>query len=155
MKYASLVALYLCCACDSAEMQNVFEAAAFATPDGITRTDENGEVVSTDADDWRVSPAYMGRVHIDPAFPNPAGQGDNITVPVQVRQFGAVRGTLALVSYDSYRIARRLDEIRNARDPGAYVLSFPARLLQVEGLLRLYIVDNGGGLVSYGDVLIE
>ena len=145
----------LCAACDSAKMQNTFEEAAFASPSGITETDENGEVVSTDTDDWRVSPAYMGRVHIDPAFPNPATIGDNITVPVLVRQFDAVRGTLALVSYDSDRIARRLDEIRNASDPGAYVLSFPARILRVDGLVRLYIVDNGGGLVSYGDVLIE
>ena len=142
-------------ACDTAELQSDFEEEAFAVPSGITSTDENGEVVETDDDDWRTSPAYMGRVYIDPAFPNPVGPGDFVTIPVRVRQFNALEGSLALVSFDEDRVARRLDDIRDARDPGAYIFSFSPRVLGVTGLVRVYVVDNGGGLISYGDLLIE
>lgn len=142
-------------ACDTAELQSDFEEEAFSMPSGITSTDKNGEVAETDEDDWRTSPAYMGRVYIDPAFPNPVGPNDFVTIPVRVRQFNALEGSLALVSFDEDRVARRLDDIRDARDPGAYVFSFSPRVLGVTGLVRVYVVDNGGGLISYGDLLIE
>ena len=68
--------------CDTAEQQNQFEEEAFSTPSGFTRTDENGEIVSEDTDDWRTSPVYSTRVLIDPAFPNPAPPGELVTIPV-------------------------------------------------------------------------
>ncbi len=141
--------------CDTAQLQSAFEDEAFSVPTGITRADEHGEVASADENDWRTSPAYMGRVYIDPAFPNPAGASDFVSIPLRVRQFNALQGRLALVSYDEDRIARRLDDIRDARDPGAYVFTFSPRVLGITGLVRLFIVDDGGGLISYGDLLVE
>ena len=141
--------------CDGAELQNDFEAEAFAEPSGITRTDDSGKVVASDDDDWRVSPAYQARVVIDPAFPNPVLSGHFVSVPVRVRDFDAVQGGLELVSFDDNRIARRLDDILDARDPGAYVFRFNPGALGVVGLNRVFIIDNAGGLISYGDLLIE
>lgn len=141
--------------CDTAEQQNEFEDEAFSLPSGFTRTDENGEIVSEDTDDWRTSPVYITRVLIDPAFPNPVPPGEFVTIPVQVREFDSVQGGLELVSFGENRIPRRLDDIRDASDPGAYIFKFNPALLGVSGLVRVFIVDSRGGLVSYGDLLIE
>lgn len=141
--------------CDTADQQKAFEDDAFSPPSGFTRTDKNGEILSDDTDDWRTSPVYSTRVLIDPAFPNPAKAGDFVTIPVQVREFDSVLGGLELVSFDENGIPRRLDDIRDARDPGAYIFTFSPSVLGVQGLIRLYILDSRGGLVSYGDLSIE
>ena len=141
--------------CDTAEQQNAFEDDAFSTPSGFTRTDENGEILSEDKDDWRTSPVYSTRVLIDPAFPNPIPPGEFVTIPVQVREFDSVQGGLELVSIDENGIPRRLDDIRDASDPGAYIFTFNPASLGVLGLVRVFILDSRGGLVSYGDLLIE
>ena len=141
--------------CDTAEQQNEFEDQAFSPPSGFTRTDENGEIITDDQDDWRTAPVYSTRVLVDPAFPNPVQPGQFVTIPVQVREFNSVQGGLELVGNDANGIPRRLDEIRDARDPGAYIFQFNPTLLGVTGLIRLFIVDSRGGLVSYGDLLIE
>ncbi len=141
--------------CDTAEQQNDFEGEAFSTPSGFTRTDKNGEILSEDTDDWRTAPVYLSRVFIDPAFPNPSTPGDFVNIPVSVREFNTIQGGLEVVSFDENGIPRRLDEIRDARDPGAYVFTFNPGLLGVRGLVRVYILDTRGNLVSYGDLFIE
>jgi len=141
--------------CDTAEQQNEFEDQAFSLPSGFTRTDRNGEILSEDTDDWRTSPVYSTRVLVDPAFPNPVPPGEFVTIPVQVREFNSVQGGLELVSFDENRIPRRLDDIRDASDPGAYIFTFNPALLGVPGLVRVFILDSRGGLVSYGDLLVE
>ena len=141
--------------CDSAEQQGAYEEQAFAVPSGITQTDRYGEIISEDQDDWRTAPAYRSRVLIDPAFPNPSSAGIQVAIPVRVVEFRAVQGGLELVSFDDNRIARRLADVRDARNPGAYVFKFNPASLGVMGLVRVYIVDNLGALVSYGDIQIE
>ena len=80
--------LRLCCillllllACDAGEDQDDFENQAFSEPNGFTRTNASGEIQSEDDDDWRISPAYFGRVVIDPAFPNPVPSGETVSIP--------------------------------------------------------------------------
>ena len=155
MRCFFLVYCLILIGCDNAENQDMFEDEAFADPSGFTRTNEYGEVVSEDVDDWRTSPAYLTRIDIAPAFPNPVPVGEFVSIPIKVRDFNAIRGGLDLVYFDENRIARRLDEIRNASNPGAYVFIFNPAVLGVGGLLRVFIVDSGGGLVSYGDLLVE
>ncbi len=153
------VMLRFCCvlflllsACDTSEDQDEFENQAFSEPSGFTRTSVSGEIQSKDDDDWRVSPAYFGRVVIDPAFPNPAPSGETVAIPVRVRLSNSVQGGLEITSYDANGIPRRLDSIPDARDPGSYVFRFLPRTLGVTGLVRVFIVDTQGGLVSYGDI---
>ena len=50
-----VLALLLAGGCDTAEQQNDFEDEAFSTPSGFTRTDENGQILSEDKDDWRTA----------------------------------------------------------------------------------------------------
>ena len=84
--------------CDNQDLQEDFEAQAFSTPEGFTRTNQSGEALSVDSDDWRTSPAYQADIEITPAFPNPPTAGDLITVPVRIRGTNTVRGSLNLVS---------------------------------------------------------
>ncbi|MDE2834111.1 MAG: hypothetical protein OXM02_06280 [Bacteroidota bacterium] len=143
-------------ACDTAvEEEQAFQDAAFLAPSGFTATSDRGDVLSDDPDDWRISPAYFERLVIDPAFPNPASAGTNVALPIRVRISDTVQGGLELVSYDSNRIPRLLDRVADARSPGAYVLRFMPQVLGVTGLVRIYVLDNAGGLISYGDIMIE
>ncbi len=146
------VLLVVWASCDTQDLQHEFEAQAFAPAAGYTQTTETGETISTDEDDWRTAPAYQTRIEIDPAFPNPPGTSAVVTVPVKVRDFDAVQGGLELVHFDSNRIARRLDNIRSARSPGAYVFKFTPSLIGKTGLVRVFVVDPLGELVSYGDL---
>lgn len=141
--------------CDTQEQQNEFEDDAFSIPSGFTRTDEGGQILSEDTDDWRTAPVYLTRVLIDPAFPNPVPPGGFVTIPISVREFNAVQGGLELVSFDANMLPRRLDFVAEASNPGAYILAFNPALLGVQGLVRVYILDIRGNLVSYGDVFID
>lgn len=155
-EHVAFVALILLigAGCDTQEQQKDFLDDAFSPPSGFTRTDADGRILSDDKDDWRTAPIYTGRVLIDPAFPNPVS-GAFIAIPVRVREFNAVPGGLEVVSFDENQIPRRLDAVREASDPGAYVLSFNPTLLDVRGLVRVFILDGRGEMVSYGDILID
>lgn len=143
-------------ACDNtAEEEAAFQDAAFRMPSGFTATSEGGNVLSDDPDDWRIAPSYFERLVIDPAFPNPVSAGMSVAVPIRVRLSDTVQGGFDLVSYDSNRIPRLLDRVEDARSPGAYVLRFMPDVLGVTGLMRVYILDTAGGLISYGDIMIE
>lgn len=146
---------FLLASCDTQDLQRDFEAQAFAAPSGFTQTTETGETIAVDADDWRTAPAYYTRIEVDPAFPNPPATAGLVTIPIKVREFNTVQGGLELVVFDVNRIARRLDDIRSARDPGAYVFKFSPLLLGQTGLVRVFIVDPLGELVSYGDVQLR
>ncbi len=141
-------------ACDGVAEQEEFRNQAFVAPSGITQTDQSGTVLSRDEDDWRVSPIYFERVVIDPAFPNPVPAGATVSIPIRVRLTDSVQGGLDLVSYDINRIPRLLDRVRDARNPGAYVFRFDPAVIGLTGIIRVYIIDSAGGLVSYGDLQV-
>ncbi len=142
-------------ACDAGEEQDTFEDEAFSDPSGFTQTGKNGSIQSRDDDDWRISPIYIGRVVIDPAFPNPAPPGGSVAIPVRIRLSDSVQGGLEVTGYDRNEIPRRLDSIPNASETGSYVFRFMPSVLGIKGLIRVFIVDTRGRLVSYGDIQID
>ena len=142
--------------CDTQEQQNEFLDDAFAVPEGFTRTNRDGEVVTNDPDDWRTAPFYATSVLVDPAFPNPSSEG-LFTFPVSIREFNAVPGGLELASLDANNRFVPLDVINDVSDPGRYdfrEVPILARLGR-RGLIRVFILDGRGELVSYGDVFVE
>lgn len=151
---AGLLLLLLLAACDSQKQTEEFERDAGLPPSGYTRTDEYGLVLSEDADDWRSAPLFLGKVRVDPAYPNPVATGV-VTVPVSVLEFGGVGGGLVLRAKDNSGRLMILDEVFDATSPGAYVFQFSAVLLARTGLARLFVLDRRGELVSYGDLKIE
>ena len=145
-------------ACDgvSVEEQRFFEDQAFAqTPSGFTQTDATGTVASEDADDWRIGPAYQGRVQtIQTPYPNPLPFRE--TAVYQVNVVTGVVGGLAL-----YRLDRdgRLRLVGEPCDDAAAatICTFTVGGSEVapvggDALVRLVLVDGRQGVVSYGDV---
>ncbi len=141
--------------CDSYRAQDDFAAEASRPPEGFTRTENGIDVESDDPDDWRTAPLFAGKVRVDPAFPNPAGDVV-VTVPFSVLDFDAVRGGLVLyVRSNVNGSLTRLDQAPEATQPGAYVFTFPAPVLGSSGLHRLYVVDGASEIVSYGDLMVR
>lgn len=140
--------------CDSQEQQDEFVNDASSDASGFARTDNTGRILDDDQDDWRIAPIYGGKVRLDPAYPNPAA-ADFVTIPVTILEFNAIQGGLALRGRDASGTLRTLDDILDTSDPGAYIFRFSPALLARTGLVRLYVFDRLGELVSYGDLMIE
>ena len=140
-------------ACDSTDSgaQALFEAQALALPSGYTRTNATGDVLSTDADDWRIGPGYATRViAVDPLFPNPIRAEDYAALPVNT---SGTSGGLVLAVLQSDGRLRTLDTDEGATQPGLPTLGFfGSELGVVGGLYRVLLLDGVGGVVSYGDV---
>ena len=140
--------------CDSQQQQDDFEQSASNTPANFARTDSQGAIINDDKDDWRTAPIYGGKVRFDPAYPNPATI-DFVTIPVTILEFNSIQGGLRLRARDANNVWRTLDDILDATDPGAYIFRFSPALLARTGLVRLFVFDQLGELVSYGDLMIQ
>lgn len=140
--------------CDSQEAQDDFVQDAGATPEGFARTDETGRILDDDENDWRIAPIYGGKVRFDPAYPNPVA-GNFVTIPVTILEFNSIQGGLTLRARDASGNLRTLDDILDTSDPGAYIFRFSPALLNRTGLVRIFIFDRLGELVSYGDLMIQ
>jgi len=140
--------------CDSANEQKSFLEDAQAVPSGITSTDANGGVVSEDADDWRTAPVYVGRIVVDPAYPNPFSNGV-VTVPFRILQFDEVVGGLFVRAFDTQGRLFSLGEVLDTSSPGLYTITINPAQLSTTGLHRLFIQDVFGEIVSYGDLMIN
>jgi len=140
-------------ACDTQDQQEEFIRSADQVASGFTETNESGEIINEDLDDWRTAPVYIGSIRIDPAFPNPTA-GEFVTIPLTVTLPGSIRGGLRVSAVDRNRRLVVLDELIEASDPGAYVFQFSALNLD-PGLQRVFIFDGFGELISYGDLMIE
>ncbi len=148
---AALVGSTAGCDSTNSEAQALFEAQALSIPSGFTRTTATGEVLATDADDWRIGPGYATRViAVDPIYPNPIRSGAFATLPVNT---SGTRGGLVLAVLQSDGRLRTLDTEPTATQPGLPTLGFfGSEVGVVEGLYRLLLLDGSGGIVSYGDV---
>jgi hypothetical protein len=141
-------------ACDSQGQQNEFVDDAELPPSGDTTTDILGEVLTEDRDDWRTSPIYAGKIRVDPVYPNPSA-GQFVTIPVSVLEFGGGQGGVVLRAEDNQGSLRLIDELLDAQQPGAYILRFSPSALGRTGLIRLFIFDRLGELISYGDLKVN
>lgn len=139
--------------CDSGRLQDQFAEDASRPPTGYTATDRNGGVLDEDPDDWRTAPFYAGKVRVEPAFPNPT-PGESVTVTVSVLEFGGVQGGLYLRARQSSGALVLLDALRDDA-PGTYLMTFSPAALARAGLVRLFLFDARGEIVSYGDVLFN
>lgn len=148
------VALVLVPACDTADLQREFVDAAQAEPSGITRTDQNGGQLSEDADDWRTAPVYVGRVTIDPAYPNPVSAG-LVTIPFRILQFDELSGGVYVRAFNADGRLVPLGESAGISGPGQYTVTINPAQLGPAGLHRLFVMDVFGELISYGDIELQ
>ena len=148
------VALLLLAGCDTADLQREFLDAAQSTPSGVTQTDQNGGVTATDPDDWRTSPLFVGRVIVDPAYPNPVAAG-LVTVPFRILQFDELSGGVYLRAFDTSGRLISLGESVETSGPGQYTIPINPAQLTTKGLHRLFVMDVFGELISYGDLEVR
>jgi len=140
--------------CDSQEQQNNFVDDAGRAPSGFARTDDTGRILDDDMDDWRTAPVFAGKVRFDPAYPNPVG-GEFVTIPVTVLEFNAVQGGLVLRGRDANGTLRTLDDLPEAAEPGVHAFLFSPSILARDGLVRVFVFDRVGEIVTYGDLFLE
>ncbi len=150
--------------CDSGtvDSQRLFEDQALSSPvEGITAIDAQGNTTSTDPDDWRIGPAYQSTIRF--AFlpsPNPASRSDVVTfqlVPAFSDALPSLRARVLFVSAAGQ--AEFLPLFDGTCRAGAVSCSITVRASQIDtqntgGLYRL-VVDDGQGIVTYGDVEVR
>lgn len=152
MRCASLLLMLLFwTGCDATEQQRDFADEALRAPNGITETDVEGNIIDEDADDWRVAPFYAGKLDVQPAFPNPTASV--VTLIVNIRFSDAVPAGLAVAGLDNTGRFLTLDELSD-NSPGVYAFTFNPLTLGRTGLIRVFVLDPSGDIVSYGDIRI-
>lgn len=146
--------------CKRDDAQVSFEREALSLPSGHTETDQFGNVITEDGNDWRVSPLYAGLIFVEPAFPNPT-QGDNITIEL------SITGVNNLVGFTVYFLNETatptfLTSITFNPSNFFQVISInpqefsPTTLLSdAIGLHRVLIYDQRNEIITYGDIKVE
>lgn len=158
------IVLILLAGCGQNDDQREFERRAYSEPEGITETDEIGDVIdgNEDGDDWRVSPFYQGLVDIDrPAYPNPVQTTDEVRIEIFNRD-DAVTTLRVVVFFAEAGVEREVQSARQDPLPAnsSTVVSInPQELSRFEtdvlGLKRVILLDATNNVVSYGDILVE
>ncbi len=134
--------------------------------ENFTRTNQSGQILSEDPNDWRIAARFAGEVElIQVAFPNPTRNG-------QVQLTFQFRSTIGFARIDFLGITRDgvpvnypviLETDTNVPNFGAktYLLDLtkisPNRnLAELRGrLFRVRVIDLVGNIITYGDVFIE
>lgn len=173
-KYHLYYLLFLFCTgcllmtgCSKSDDQREFENQALSEPQGITETDLNGNVISTDPDDWRISPMYQGLITIgtpdnQPPHPNPLSFNQELTINIYIRSLETL-SRLEVYAFElpseanSPTIAVRED----ISSPTLETITLSGQLIsgssggsQASGLYRIIIYDGQQNVVTYGDIQI-
>lgn len=165
--FSVLIAGCLLASCSKSDDQRQFENEALRIPQNITETDDQGNIVNEDPDDWRVGPMYRGLIDIgstdfEAPYPNPLGYNQNITIwinfnvsepvnAIEIRKFRSPSDP----SYPQLRLLQNDQLIRNN------IITIEGQLIaesasdEARGLYRIMIYDGNQNLISYGDVRIE
>ncbi len=151
----------------------LFNAWACAEPDteddpieNFTRTNQNGQILSEDPNDWRIAARFAGEVQLTQVpFPNPTRNG-------QVQLTIQFSSTVGLPRIDFLGITRDgfpvnypviLETDTNVPNFGAKTyrldltkISPNRNLADLRGrLFRVRVIDAAGNIITYGDVFIE
>ncbi len=161
-KLPVIIIAILLVACSSAdEAQRKFEDNAFRSPRNITETNNAGDVISEDPDDWRTSPLFAGFVDVFPAFPNPT-TGQTVTIELFVTGIGSVNGLEVFRIDDRGRFRSLYFDERSPLPVGfSQIIINPIQFSEsgtisgARGLHRVFIFDRRENLISYGDILVE
>jgi hypothetical protein len=155
--------------CSKSNDQRDFENEANTTPQNFTETNNQGDVISADPDDWRVSPMYRGLISIgvgisdsQPPYPNPLSFNQNLTVNIYINNIE----TLNRIEIFTFEIPSELNgpfaPVNNISSPTLETISLSGEFIsgssggsQAAGLYRVLIYDGRQNLITYGDVKIN
>lgn len=153
--------------CSKSDDQREFENQALSDPEGITSTDNNGNIKNTDPDDWQISPMYRGLITIgtpdeQPPYPNPLPFNAELTIEIYIRTIE----TLNRIEINSFELPDNANSptiaIRdNISSPTLETITLNGQLIsgstggsQASGLYRILIWDGQQNLITYGDIRI-
>lgn len=141
--------------------QAEFEKEAHAQPSGYTQTDDRGNIVNDDPDDWRIAPRFSGDIEFSlPPYPNPSVT-QTIRFEMLIGGLNSINGASIYVRRNNgtYKIVRSNRQsplptglIQFNIDP--LELSQDYELYQIDNLYRIFIYDNNENLITYGDIKI-
>ncbi|MEQ9308555.1 MAG: hypothetical protein RLN90_03815 [Balneolaceae bacterium] len=149
--------------CTNNDAQQEFERQALSLPEGITRTDNDTNIIGdADDDDWRSSPFYTGIAFIEPAFPNPILYGTTANLDVDMNG-NSLTSILELGFFDLSIPSNPWIQLELKEDITEF--SFPSFIInsnffgsnaeQARGFYRLIVFDGNNRVVTYGDIQIE
>lgn len=146
--------------CNRSSDQRKFEQEAFSIPERITETDDSGNVINRDPDDWRISPFFQGVVEVDPAYPNPVLTNELVRINRIITGVESVSGLRVFVFYESGNIRLIEEDIRNPLPPGIGITTLEPNLIaefpeNPQGLYRIVITDVSENVITYGDIQID
>lgn len=161
------VGCLLMASCSKSDDQRDFESRALSEPNRITETDNNGNIVNSDPDDWQIGPMYQGLISIgtpdnQPPYPNPLSFNQELTINIYIRSIE----TLSRIEIYSFEFPSEANSpaiaIReNISSPSLETISLSGQLIsgtsggsQAAGLYRILIYDGEQNLITYGDVQI-
>ena len=146
--------------CNQSSDQRDFERAAFSAPDGFTRTNERGDVINSDPDDWRIAPFFQGLAEVDPAYPNPVQTTGQIFINMLMPGVESVSGLRVFAFYGPNNLPIIFEDLRRPLPPGLTSIHLsPLAVAQFpenpQGLYRIIITDFNENVITYGDIRIE
>jgi len=156
----SILLILLLSGCGSNDAQREFEQDAFRQPAGITETNDRGEILNEDSDDWRISPFFQALVEVTPAFPNPVSTTGQLQIEVSVLGIESVNGLEVAELFEDGSINTLFTDATNPLPAGIQPVIINPRQLgrfeaEIRGLHRILIFDLRRNIISYGDVLVQ
>lgn len=156
------VFLLLIVSCTRNDDQRAFEQSAYQRPQGITETNNLGEIQNDDEDDWRISPLFEGLIRISPPFPNPVVTNQAITFEIDVTGVQAISGLEVIVWFNTNRFNTVYFDNQSPLPPGLTTFQInPLELSEfgtvesARGTHRVIIFDGNQQMISYGDIRVE
>lgn len=147
--------------CIRNDAQREFEKEAYSIPQNYTKTNNQGEILDPDEDDWRTSPLYQGLIEIVPPYPNPVTTNQAIQFEVEITGVNSVDGLQVWVRFDNNE-NRIIYENIGTLEPGLTTFQInPIELSEfgnvegARGLNRVYIFSGNQQMISYGDIMVE
>lgn len=127
---------------------------------GFTRTDNLGGVIGdADGDDWRTAEFYQNDIFVKPAYPNPSNgtttvrldYARNSVLPELVIYANNLAGNPVLLGADiNPPLGSRFYNLN------LLPLAPSQSVSELKGkLIRVFLYDASGRLISYGDVQVE
>jgi|AntRauTorcE11898_2_1112593.scaffolds.fasta_scaffold24530_2 hypothetical protein len=155
------ISVFIMFSCGENPDQTEFEKEAHAQPSGYSQTDDRGNIVNDDPDDWRIAPRFSGDIEFSlPPYPNPSVT-QTIRFEMLIGGLNSIYGASIYVrrTNGTYKILR---SNRQAPLPTGLIqfnidpleLSQDFELYQIDNLYRIFIYDNNENLITYGDIKI-
>lgn len=155
-----LLTLLVLTGCNQNQDQRDFERQAFSEPNGITQTNQSGEVINgnSDPDDWRIAPFFQGDIEfVSFPHPNPVLSNQSLRIELQVNVLDRIGGIyIRVIRFNGIYPVDDRPQITTGITPFTIDPNIIAgRTSNPQGTYRLIIQDENENVISYGDIEIQ